>query len=292
MQRVTYINLYGEAVVFGNEAPLILASVSGFSRSSGKLITSQGAYQNGQTIYRAQLAAKKPTVQFSIYGCGTRQEMYEKRAWLERVLAYDRCVRDGKCGQLVYENDAGAWVMNAVPDGAITYGKRFLNALTGCKVAFTASGAYLKARNAKGKTLRMGSGGFKLPSALPIRLGTRLFDGEIMNEGAADAPMEITIYGTGETPKLVNHTTGAQLIVGTPIATGSKFEINTDPDELSCVLVAPDGTETDAFGYLDPAVAVSAFLLAPGVNRIEYIPSVPSKGSRVDIAWRTLVEGV
>lgn len=292
MQKITYINLYGEAVVFGNESPLILASVSGLSRPSGKLITAQGAYQSGQTIYRAQLAARKVSVTFSIFGCGTRKELYERRAWVEHVLAYGRCVRDGKCGQLIYENDAGAWIMNAVPEGAVTYGKRFLNSMPNCKVSFTAAGAYLKTRIAKNRTLRMGSGGFTLPTTLPIRLGTRLFAGEISNDGAVDAPMMITIYGTGETPKLVNHTTGAQLIVGTPIATGSRLEINTDPDELSCALVGPDGTKTDAFGYLDPSVAVSAFLLAPGMNRIEYMPSVPSRGSRVDIAWRTAVEGV
>ena len=292
MQKITYINLYGETVVFSNETPLILASVSGLSRPSGKLITAQGAYQSGQTIYRAQLAARKVAVTFSVFGCGSRAALYEQRARLEHVLSYGRCVRDGKCGQLIYENDAGAWIASAVPDGSITYGKRFLNSMPNCKVSFTAAGAYLKTRTSKGKTLRMGSGGFTLPSALPMRLGTRLFEDNLSNDGTVDAPMEITIYGTGETPKLVNHTTGAQLVVETPVATGSRLVINTDPDELSCVLIGPDGTQTDAFGYLDPSVAVSAFLLAPGINRIEYMPSIPSKGSRVDIVWRTMYEGV
>lgn len=292
MQKITYVNLYGETAVFGRETPLILSGVTGLSRAGGKLITSQGAYQDGQTIYRAQLEARRVDVTFSLYGCADRAQMYQRRAQLERVLSYGRCVRDGRCGQLIYENDAGAWIMDAVPSSAITYGKRILNVLPGCKVAFAAAGAYLRAQSEKHMTLRMGAGGFMLPSALPIQLGTRLFSGELMNEGTADAPVRMTIYGTGESPEIVNHTTGARIIVDHLIETGTRLVISTDPDNLSCVFVDEAGNETDAFGYLDADTAISAFLLAPGTNDVEYIPSVPSTDSRVEIAWNDMFEGV
>ena len=292
MQKITYINLYGESVVFGQETPMILASVSGLSRPSGKLITSQGAYQSGQTIYRAQLAARKVAVTFNVFGAGTREALYKQRERLEHVLSYSRCVRDGKCGQLLYENDSGAWVINAVPDGSITYGKRFLNSFPNCKVSFTASGAHLRSQLPKSAVMRMGNGGFRLPTTLPIKLGTRLFRSSLVNAGTVDAPVEITIYGTGETPRIVNHTTGAEIIINHVIETGSRIVINTDPDDLSCVLIDGSGKETDAFGYLDASIAVSAFLLVPGTNDVEYIPSVPSTGSRVELKWRTLYEGV
>ena len=48
----------------------------------------------------------------------------------------------------------------------------------------------------------------------------------------------------------------------------------------------------DAFGYLDPSIAVSAFVLAPGDNEVEYVPSVTSRQSRVEIAWHAYFEGV
>lgn len=292
MQKITYINLYGETIVFGRETPIIFASVTGMSRSSGKLITSQGAYQSGQTIYRAQLAARKVTVTFNIYGVADREEMYKQRERIERVLAYHRCVKDGKCGTLIYENDAGAWMIDAVPSSSVTYGKRFLNCLPNCKVSFTASGAYLRSQQSKKAKLRMGAGGFILPTALPITLGTRLFEGELRNEGTADSPVEIVIHGTGEAPMLVNHTTGAQIVVNHAIETGARLVINTDPDALSCVIYHADGTQEDAFGYLDAQTAISAFLLQPGANNVEYIPSVPSTGSLVEITWHSMYEGV
>lgn len=292
MQKLTYINLYGETLVFGRESPVILSNVTGLSRSSGKLITSQGAYQDGQTIHRAQLAAKKIVATFNVYGCADREGMYRQRERIERVLAYNRCVKDGRCGTLVYENDAGAWLMDAVPSTSVTYGKRFLNCMPNCKVTFTGAGAYLRAQKEKGAVLRMGAGGFSLQTMLPITLGTRLFAGELRNEGTADTPVEITIYGTGEAPKIVNHTTGAQIIVNHVIESGGRLMISTDPDALSCMLVHADGTQEDAFGYLDAQTAISAFLLQPGTNSVEYMPSVPSTGSRVEITWRDLYEGV
>ena len=292
MQKVTYINLYGEVIVFGREEPIILASVSGLSRASGKLVTSQGAYQNGETIHRAQLTPKKVAVTFNIYGCKDRAAMYRQRMQIERVLAYGRCVKNGKCGTLIYENDAGAWMMDAVPSTSVTYGKRFLNVLPNCKVTFTTSGASIREQQAKKGTLRMGAGGFSLPAPLPITLGTRLFVAEMRNEGTVDAPVKITIYGTGEKPKVVNHTTGAMIIVDHEIADGARLEINTHPDELSCVLVGVDGKETDAFGYLDADTAISAFSLIPGTNEVEYLPSVPSVGSRMEMEWHSMYEGV
>lgn len=292
MQKITYINLYGEAIVFGRETPVILANVTGLSRSSGKLITTQGAYQNGQTIHRAQLAARKVIVAFNLYGAEDREAMYKQRERIERVLAYNRCVKDGKCGTLIYENDAGAWLMDAVPSTSVTYGKRFLNCLPNCKVTFTASGAYLRAQQEKKARLRMGAGGFSLPTTLPVMLGTRLFTGELRNEGTADSPVRVTIHGTGETPTLVNHTTGAQIAINRVIETGARLEIDTDPDAISCTLIHADGTKEDAFGYLDAETAISAFLLQPGANEVEYIPSVPSTGSMVEIVWHSMYEGV
>ena len=127
---------------------------------------------------------------------------------------------------------------------------------------------------------------------LPMKLGTRLFNADLKNEGTADAPVVVEIYGTGEAPELVNHTTGARIVVQQVIETGARLVIDTNPDNPSCVLIGSDGKETDAFGYLDADTAISAFALRPGTNSVEYIPSVPSIGSRVEIRWRSMYEGV
>lgn len=292
MQRITYTNAYGESLVFGGELPVLLRSVSGFGRPDGKIVKTQGAYQAGEMFSRVQIPARYIAVQFDVPPLESREALYRLRMRMERILSAGRSARGGEMGTIVYENDAGAWVTRAVPEGTIAYGKRFRDGMATSKLTFYCPDAYLKSQEISLAQMRMGEGGFSLPAKLPVRLGARRFRAELVNSGTADAPMEITIYGTGETPALVNHTTGARLVISRVIANGEKLVVHTDPQALRCELHAADGSVEDAFGYLDPSIAVSAFLLVPGSNELEYAPSVASGGSRVEIRWRSTFEGV
>lgn len=292
MQKVTYINAYGESIVFGAQAPVLLRSVSGFSRPDAAVILTQGAYQAGAMFSRIQLPARTVDVQFDILPQESREALYRERMRIERVLSASRSEKDGEIGTLVYENDAGSFMARAVPDGAIAYGKRFQNAMAANRLSFLCPDAYLQGSAISAQMLRMSEGSFTLAASLPVRLGSRKFRVEAVNEGTAAAPLDITIYGTGETPTLINHTTGAQIVIERKIATGERLIIHTDPQALSCVLVHENGETEDAFGYLNPAAAVSAFMLVPGANDVEYLPSVASTGSRVELVWRARYEGV
>lgn len=292
MQQVTYVNAYGERLVFGGEPPLLLRSVSGFSGPDCQVVRTQGAYQAGELFSRFQLPARRVQIHFDMPPLETREAMYRERMRIERTLSAGRCARDGEIGVLIYENDAGAWVTDAVPDGAVSYGKRFRNGMADSQVSFLCPDAYLRDRSEQTAQMRMGQGGVVLPTALPLRLGSRRFRASLTNTGTADAPVVITIHGTGETPKVVNHTTGAELVVSRTVATGERLVIHTDPRALSCELVHADGSREDAFGYLDASVAVSAFVLVPGSNDVEYVPSVVSNDSRLEISWHSCFEGV
>ncbi|MBQ7825331.1 MAG: phage tail family protein [Clostridia bacterium] len=159
-------------------------------------------------------------------------------------------------------------------------------------MCFVCPNPYLLSGETDSAQMRMGSGDLALPTTLPLRLGSRRFRAALVNRGTVDAPVMMTINGTGETPTIINHTTGAAIAVGRQIATGEKLVIHTDPAALSCILIRTDGTQEDAFGYLDPSVAVSAFVLVPGTNEVEYVPSAASTGSCVEIEWKSCYEGV
>ena len=292
MQRITYVNAYGEQLVFGGEPPLLLRTVSGLSRPDAGVVLTQGAYQDGERFSRVQLPARFVQIGFDMPPQATREAMYEERMRMERVLSASRCARDGEIGLMIYENDAGAWIAGAVPDGTISYGRRFQNGFVGGKLTLCCPDAYLQDRREQAVQLRMGQSGLVLPAALPVRLGARCFRMELVNKGTASAPVTITLYGTGEMPTVVNHTTGARIVVSRTVAGGERLVIHTDPGALACELVRTDDTREDAFGYLDPTVALSAFLLAPGVNDVEYVPSVVSQESRMEMSWRSCYEGV
>lgn len=292
MQKVTYVNVYGESVEFGGEPPMLLRSVSGFSRPDTAIVSTQGAYQAGALVQRLQLPTRSVQVQFDILPQESREALYRQRMQLEHVLSSARCMKDGRMGLLIYENDAGRWQTDAVPDGTIAYGRRFRHAAADNRLSFLCPSPYLYSGEEQTAQMRMGQDGLSLPTRLPLRLGARRFRAGLINGGTSDAPMVITIYGTGEMPKIINHTTGTQLIVSRVIATGEQLVIHTDPQALSCTLYRANGTQEDAFGYLDASIAVSAFVLVPGTNDVEYMPSVVSTGSQVEIAWRGCYEGV
>ena len=292
MQRITYVNAYGEQLVFGAEPPLLLRTVSGLSRPDASVIKAQAAYQSGEQFVRIQVPGRVVQIGFDLPPCASRAEMYRERMRIERVLASSRCVRDGETGTLIYENDAGAWMTGAVPDGACAYGKRFLNGMAGNTLTLYCPDACLQDRNEQTAQMRMGTSGTTLPTKLPLRLGARKFRSSLVNEGTAPSPVTLTLYGTGETPTVINRTTGAKIVVSRPVASGERLEIRTDPRALACRLVHADGTSEDAFGYLDASIALSAFLLSPGLNDVEYVPSVTSSESRLEVSWRSYYEGV
>lgn len=292
MQTITYVNAYGERIVFSGEPPILLRSVSGLSRPESEVVSTQAAYQPGAMISHIQLPMRRVQVRFDMLPQASREAFYAQRMHIERVLSGNRAMRNGLMGTLVYENDAGRWQLDAVPESSVAYGKRIGNAAADNCVSFVCPNPYLLSGETDSAQMRMGSGDLVLPTALPLRLGSRRFRAALVNRGTADAPVMMTINGTGETPTIINHTTGAAIAVGRQIATGEKLVIHTDPAALSCMLIRTDGTQEDAFGYLDPSAAVSAFVLIPGSNEVEYIPSAASTGSFVEIEWKSCYEGV
>ena len=58
MQKITYINAYGERLVFGGEPPVLLRSVTGLGRTDAAIVKAQGAYQAGEFFSRLQLPAR------------------------------------------------------------------------------------------------------------------------------------------------------------------------------------------------------------------------------------------
>lgn len=292
MQRITYVNAFGESVAFSGEAPVLLRSVSGLSRPELEVVSTRSADQPGAMISRIHLPMRRVQIRFDILPQQSREAFYAMRMQMERVMSGSRAMHDGKTGTLVYENDAGKWRMSAVPDGSIAYGRRVGHAAADNAVEFLCPNPYLFSDVVDNAQMRMGSGDLKLPVKLPLRLGSRRFKAELVNRGTSDAAVTMTIYGTGETPEVINHTTGARIAVSKQIAVGEKLVICTDPLALSCRLIGKDGKEEDAFGYLNPSLAISAFVLIPGTNLVEYRPNVPSLDSRVEIAWQSCYEGV
>lgn len=291
MQKLTYINLRGEQLEMGGSPPYILHGLEGMEPTDVQMTTSRGALQHGVTTRKLLCEARKIDATVSIRASG-RAAMYEARGYAGTVLSHPRCFDGEQTGRLLYQNDAGTWWTYAIPEVSLRGGSRARDNLIDMRATFHCDSPYWFSMGEDYIVLAMGSGAFRLPFAFPIRFGRRDFSLTARNMGAVDAPVRIEIEGTGETPTLHNHTTGAKIAISRVIARGERLIIDTDPTALRVVVVSEDGGEENAFGYLDASLAVTEFVLKPGENLIEYAPSVVSNDSRVTVKWRTRHEGV
>ncbi|MCL2812570.1 MAG: phage tail family protein [Clostridia bacterium] len=290
MQKLTFINLRGEAVEFGGGPPYVLEKVRGLGKPGYKLSAARGVYQHGETPYGFQLDSRYVELSFHIQG-RSRVDLYQKRQELLAALAMPVAFDGTRLARLIYQNDYGSWWIHAIPEGPDP-DIRLQNWLLSAKLCFRCPNPYWKANVSDALTLAMNEATFKLPFGFPVRLGNRGFYGTAFNGGQVVAPPLIEIAGSGETPTLINHTTGASITVARAVATGDLLVIDTDPEALSVVIRTAQGEAIPAHGYLGLDSSLAGFTLRPGMNELEYKPSAPSIDSLVRIRWTPRMEGV
>jgi len=247
-------------------------------------------YQHGETPSGYQLDVRRVDLSFHIQG-RSRADLYQKRTRLMAALAMPVAFDGSRLARLVYQNDSGSWWAHAVPDGPDP-NVRLQNWLLSAKLGFRCPDPYWRADTSGALTLEMSGEAFTLPFGFPIRFGTRGFFGTAINGGQVAAPALIEVAGSGETPTLINHTTGVRITVARAVAHGDLLVIDTDPGALSVAIRTAKGERIPAHGYLTLDSSLTDFTLRPGANRLEYKPSVPSVASRVRFRWTPRMEGV
>lgn len=291
MQRLTYINLLGERAEFGRGAPYLLRSVRGLGACDNVMTFTQDGTRDGGRLLSLRREERQITAALQILGA-TREALYESREALCRLLSPDLAADGERRARLVYENDHGAWWTWAVPQGGVDWGARTMDVHTDVSVRFTCESPFLYGSEPREAVFRQTSGGLRLPGKLPVRLGSQVFQMRVTNGGSAFAPCVVTVEGNGETPALVNRSTGAALRLTAPLPYGERLTISTDPAALAVTLTHVDGSEENAFGYLDPLSSVAAFGLRPGENDVEYVPVGDRSRSVIRVRWYDTFEGV
>lgn len=291
MQQLTYINLRGERLTFGRGGPCLLRSVRGLGACDNALTLTDGGVRDGGRLLALRREEREITASIQLLGT-SRRDLYESRLTLCRLLSPDLAVDGESRARLVYENDRGSWWTWAVPEGGVDWGARAGDVHTGVSVRFRCESPFFYGSEAREAVFRQTRAGFRLPVRLPLSLGGQAFHMRVTNAGSAFAPCVITVEGSGETPALVNHSTGAALTMVSPLPYGERLTVSTDPSALAVSLTRADGREENAFGYLDPLSSVAAFGLRPGENDIEYVPGGDRSRSVIRIRWYDTFEGV
>ena len=291
MQRLTYINLLGERAEFGRGAPYLLRSVRGVGACANAVTSTEDGARDGKRLLSIRREERQITAMLQILGA-TREALYESREALCRVLSPDLAADGESRARLIYENDHGAWWTWATPTGDVEWGARTMDAHTGVNVRFVCESPFFYGLEAREAVFRQTRGGLRLPGKLPLKLGSQVFQMRVTNAGSAFAPCVVTVEGNGETPALINRSTGAALRLTAPLPQGERLRVSTDPAALAVTLTRADGSEENAFGYLDPLSSVAAFGLRPGENDVEYVPVGDRSRSVIRVRWYDTFEGV
>lgn len=289
MQKLTYVNLLGESVDFFRE-PYILETVEGLSATPSRAATVTGAYQNGESLRGLLKGRRMVDLRLNIRG-RDRADLYTKRRELSGILAAEKAFDGRSSARLIYENDAGAWWTWAVPDGGLEGGKRAADYIVSASLSFLCESAYWFSAQAQEAAFLYTGGGFTLPYKHPVSFGSRDFSLDVNSAGQVPAPLEITIRGQGEQPAIRNATTGERLALTALLPVGSTLRINTDPARLDATITDAEG-ERGAYGLLSIDTPLSAFRLAPGINRLIYEPGGAAAQSEILLRWYDRFEGV
>lgn len=288
---MTYINLLNESASFGGEGPYVLCKAEGLGPAELNYEEVRGAFQQGTTLtgYRRQ----RREVELSIHlDGGTRARLYALRQSLSGILSPERALRGRERARLIYENDHGRWWTWAAPAGEVHWGARVGEYLSGAKVRFLCESPYWYDMSPAILRFQYGSSALQLPFTLPLRLGYRSFQGRAFVGGQMDTPVEVWVRGTGETPSLVNRSTGAALRLTSALPAGSTLYINTDPSRLQADITGADGSVRNAFGLVDVTHPISHFQLRCGINELEYEPGGDSALTEIELRWYDRFEGV
>ena len=290
IQKLIYENLHGETAVFFH-APWVLCRVKGVGMSDVKVVAAEGAYQQGESI--TGLRRESRTVKVTLHLLApSRQEMYRLRSELLGVLSPDKAFDGTNRARLLYENDFGRRWTWAVPESGLDWGERKQNAQPSLSLNFRCESPYWYGMTRQEAVFKARKAGFTLPMKTPLSLGSKVFVCRVSNGGNAGASAEIQISGAGESPALLNESTGKILQLVQPLPPGDTLRVDTDPARLQARILHADGSEENGFGLLSPESAVAGFGLQAGENRLRYIPDGDGSRSVIRVRWYDCWEGV
>lgn len=290
MQKLIYQNIYGQQAVFLHK-PYVLCKLRGMGLSDVDVKAFAGAYQDGESVTGLLRDGRKVKLTLHLMA-DSRQEMYRLRSELIGILSPDLAFDGENRARLIYENDFGRWWTWAVPEKGLDWGDRKQNVHPSVTLTFRCESPYWFSVGKNVVDFRARDNGLTFAMTFPFKLGSKRFQQNARNDGQAETPVEITIWGKGEKPTLVNERTGAKIKLISQLPTGDVLRVNTDPAALNVTIAHADGTVESGYGLLDPETSIAGFTLRAGDNPLRYAPDGDGSATVIQAAWYDRYEGV
>ena len=282
MQQITYTDSAGRKTVFGPRAPYVLWKVDGLGNPDIQIDRTRAAGQRGQEAHGLRYETREVTIIAHIHGPGGM--LYALRRQLNSLMSPEKAP-----GMLVYENDAGRYVIPCYPEQP-RYDDRFREYQT-VTLRLLCPDPLWRAEEAAQARLYFGDGSFVFLLMLPAVFGVSAARGVLRNNGDAAAPLEFWVHGGAKRPTIRNRTTGESFTVEKDFPENQTLYIRTGQGEKTVSLLSADGVLLEnAFGYLSPDSVL--FLLPCGESELEFKNAEEAASTSVSVRFWERYTGV
>lgn len=284
-EQFTFMGPTGQRIEFGNSAPFILLSHDGVGGAPATIQMQKSPYQDGQTYIDTLLEIRPIALQILIKA-DNQSELSTLRAKLINALNPKGGPRSLRYKVGEHEKEIFAAVEHApvFASGGDNRGATFQVAL----INFICPDPCWRDINPTNIKLEDFVANFSFPFSFPVRFAIRGDTRTLVNAGHVPTPVKITFRGESINPKITKIDTGEFVKINRTIPAGYSLVITTGFNDKSVRIIAPDGVETNAMGYID--LNSTFFALDVGDNQLSFI----TDGGQPDvyIEYRNLYLGV
>jgi hypothetical protein len=286
MDGLMITNQNGESINLGNEVPYFLQILEGASEVPVTIENQKAPKQDGSTYFDSTLENRAITIEGMIVTKNNPSSVKEARRKMQRVL-------NPKLGEvtITYQGKEIKGIVENTPtfpsgDGnkGIYYQKYLINLL--CHQPFWLEPFY------ESREMAAFIGGLEFPIELDPYM---MFEESgqnitVENLGDVPTPVEIEFNGPALNPEVGNLTTGEFIRIKREIFAGDKLLINTEFGNKRVVILHEDGTEENAFNWID--LDSIFWELKVGENEISYKADSGEESATVLIKWRNRYVGI
>lgn len=265
MIKLNFTNSTGKSIELFS-APFRLSKVEGLGDVEAEIQMLRAPFQQGSTFVDALLMERHISVELTITGKDEVDLAANRRLFSEvfnPILGL---------GLLTYTDKSGSKQILAVPesvpaypDGPMNRGRWFQKVL----LFLVCPNPYWQDINPTNVKLEDYVSNFSFPFSFPVSFATRGDMRTLVNNGHAPAPVKITFVGESVNPKITKVDTGEFIRVKRTIPEGYSLVITTGFDDKAVRIIAPDGVESNAMGYID--LNSTFFSLDIGENKLSFI---------------------
>lgn len=264
--------------------PYILCKAEGLGDVTASNQTQKAPFQDGSTYIDSLLEERIITLEIVI--TGVEQSVSDLRKTFASVFNPKLGL-----GLLVYEYGETVKEILAIPEHVPIYPSGQGNRSADYQAAMVT----LKCPNPYWRTPEITEEPafeplFTFPYEGVFEMGMQRDQRVIVNDGDAPAPIYVEFYGPAVNPIITNLTTGEFIKVNRTLNEGEYMRIDTTRGRKSVEFVAPDGTVTNVFNWIN--LDSTFFQLVMGENQIEYSADSDIQGAIVNIRYNKLYTAV